>query len=134
MFVPIVVSAAVISAALCAALRPVLLRYALARTNARSSHREPTPQGAGIAVIAATVVTIAVSVRWIGTADPADVTHLWSVLAATIFVAVVGAVDDIRTITVMPRLMLQALAVAAVIAALPTELRVLPLLPWWLER
>jgi UDP-N-acetylmuramyl pentapeptide phosphotransferase/UDP-N-acetylglucosamine-1-phosphate transferase len=66
--------------------------------------------------------------------DPADLTHLWSVLAATIFVAVVGAVDDIRTITVMPRLVLQALAVATVIAALPVELRVVALLPWWLER
>jgi UDP-N-acetylmuramyl pentapeptide phosphotransferase/UDP-N-acetylglucosamine-1-phosphate transferase len=134
MFVPIVVTAAVMSAALCAALRPVLLRYALARANARSSHREPTPQGAGIAVIAATVVTIAVSTHWIAVTDPADLTHLWSVLAATIFVAVVGAVDDIRTITVMPRLILQALAVATVIAALPVELRVVALLPWWLER
>ncbi len=33
-----------------AAIRPLLLRVALARPNARSSHRIPTPQGAGIAV------------------------------------------------------------------------------------
>ena len=36
-------------------LRPLLRRYALARPNARSSHREPTPQGGGIAVIGATI-------------------------------------------------------------------------------
>ena len=38
------------------AIRPLLLQHALARPNARSSHRVPTPQGAGIAVIAATLV------------------------------------------------------------------------------
>ena len=32
------------------AIRPLLLRHALATPNARSSHRVPTPQGAGIAV------------------------------------------------------------------------------------
>ena len=49
------VLAAAISAALIWAIRPMLRRYALARPNARSSHRVPTPQGAGIAVIAATL-------------------------------------------------------------------------------
>ena len=51
-----VVLAAILSAALTWALRPLLVRYALARPNARSSHKIPTPQGAGIAVIAATVI------------------------------------------------------------------------------
>ena len=31
-------------------LRPLLARYALARPNARSSHKVPTPQGGGMAV------------------------------------------------------------------------------------
>jgi UDP-N-acetylmuramyl pentapeptide phosphotransferase/UDP-N-acetylglucosamine-1-phosphate transferase len=126
--------AAAISAGLIVALRPVLVRYALARPNARSSHREPTPQGAGIAVIAATIATIALCSPWIGVVDPAEMAQLRSVLAATIFVAVVGAIDDIRTLTVLPRLILQALAVAAVVAALPLDLRIVPLLPWWIER
>ena len=39
-------------------LRPWLRRYALSRPNFRSSHREPTPQGGGIAVIAATIAAI----------------------------------------------------------------------------
>ena len=49
--------AAVISVAIIIALRPWLRRVALAKPNARSSHREPTPQGGGIAVVAATIVT-----------------------------------------------------------------------------
>src|ERR1044071_1174921 len=40
-------------------LRPLLARYALANPNARSSHKIPTPQGGGIAVIAATVTVVA---------------------------------------------------------------------------
>ena len=43
-------------------------------------------------------------------------------------------VDDVRTIEVAPRLLLQALAVGIVIASLPAELRVVPMLPWWVER
>ena len=40
-------------------LRPLLVRYALARPNARSSHAVPTPQGGGIAVVAATLLVAA---------------------------------------------------------------------------
>jgi len=56
------------------------------------------------------------------------------VLAATVFIALVGAIDDIRPIAVMPRLILQVAGVAIVLAALPDELRIAPLLPYWLER
>ena len=52
--------AAVLSAVITWAIRPLLLRIALAKPNARSSHRIPTPQGAGIAVIAATLLVAAV--------------------------------------------------------------------------
>jgi UDP-N-acetylmuramyl pentapeptide phosphotransferase/UDP-N-acetylglucosamine-1-phosphate transferase len=44
----LVIAAAIVSAAFIIALRPLLVRYALARPNARSSQREPTPQGGGI--------------------------------------------------------------------------------------
>src|SRR5215467_4467375 len=40
-------------------LRPLLARYALGNPNARSSHKIPTPQGGGIAVVAATVIVAA---------------------------------------------------------------------------
>ncbi|MEQ4596216.1 MAG: glycosyl transferase, partial [Methylobacteriaceae bacterium] len=52
--------AALLSAGLIVLLKPLLQRYALARPNARSSHRVPTPQGGGIAIIAAALITAAV--------------------------------------------------------------------------
>jgi UDP-N-acetylmuramyl pentapeptide phosphotransferase/UDP-N-acetylglucosamine-1-phosphate transferase len=113
-------------------LQPVLRRYALARPNARSSHREPTPQGGGMAVVAATIAVTVVAT--LATHDAGALAGLAPILAATAFVAAVGAVDDIRTIAVGPRLVFQSLAVIAAISALPAELRVLPFAPWWLER
>lgn len=55
-FASIAAAAAILCALFIVVLRPVLVRYALARPNARSSHREPTPQGGGIAVVAAMVL------------------------------------------------------------------------------
>ena len=113
------------------ALRPLLQRHALAQPNARSSHTVPTPQGGGFAVIGAILVIVAgASVLSGGICGQS----LWLVLAATIVIAAVGAIDDVRTIAVLPRLFLQAAAVAIVIAALPGELRPVPPLPLWLER
>ena len=48
------VASGLICAGLIVLLRPLLQRYALSRPKARSSHVAPTPQGGGIAVIAAT--------------------------------------------------------------------------------
>src|SRR5216683_2774516 len=53
-----VLAAAMLSSGIIWAIRPWLLRHALAKPNARSSHRIPTPQGAGIAVIGATLVVV----------------------------------------------------------------------------
>ena len=44
-----------VCAGLITLLRPLLLRHVMAKPNRRSSHKEPTPQGGGIAVIAAVV-------------------------------------------------------------------------------
>ena len=129
----IVAAAAAISAGLIVALKPLLARYALARPNARSSHREPTPQGGGVAVVAA-VLAVTVVGAWAGRPPGAEIAPLAMVLAAMVFIAAVGAVDDLYAIEVTPRLLLQAVAVIAVLAALPADLRVLPVLPWWVER
>jgi UDP-N-acetylmuramyl pentapeptide phosphotransferase/UDP-N-acetylglucosamine-1-phosphate transferase len=111
-------------------LRPLLQRHAIAQPNARSSHNEPTPQGGGLAVIAATLIVVAgCSALFSGVGSHS----LWLVLAATLFIAVVGAIDDFRTIAVLPRLILQAVAIAVVLAALPNDLRLVPSLPSWLE-
>lgn len=115
-------------------LRPLLQRYALAQPNARSSHRDPTPQGAGIAVIAATIiVTILAS---LAIEDAWAVREAWLpfILAATALIAAVGALADLRPVPIAARLALQAIAIGAMVAALPVELRIAPVLPWWVER
>jgi UDP-N-acetylmuramyl pentapeptide phosphotransferase/UDP-N-acetylglucosamine-1-phosphate transferase len=128
----IFLAAAAVSFGLLMLLRPLLQRHAVAHPNARSSHKIPTPQGGGYAVIAATAgIVVGASVLGDGGLGNQS---LWLVLAATAFIAVVGAIDDVHTIAVLPRLLLQAAAVAIVLAALPGELRLVPSLPYWLER
>ena len=126
------VASALVSVVLIWLLQPLLKRHALAHPNVRSSHKTPTPQGGGIAVIAATVGVVVACVLF-GVPSLGG-QALWLVLAATVFIAVVGAIDDIRPIAVMPRLILQVAGVAIVLAALPVDLHVVPLLPYWLER
>ena len=126
-----VVVAATASACIIWAIRPLLLRYALARPNARSSHRVPTPQGAGIAVIAATLAVAAIIIACTGKADlriPAEV------FGATLFLAIVGLADDIKSIPILPRLTLQAIAVGMVVFSGAGDLRIVPTGPFWIER
>jgi UDP-N-acetylmuramyl pentapeptide phosphotransferase/UDP-N-acetylglucosamine-1-phosphate transferase len=128
-----VVAAALVSALMIVALYPWLARYAIAKPNARSSHSTPTPQGAGIAVIAATIIAVAVALGFF----PLGVTPGWpllSTIAAALAMACLGAIDDLRPLPVAPRLLLQAMVIAAVLYALPDDLRVISPLPWWLER
>ena len=125
------VLAALLSAVLIRATRPLLLRHAMARPNARSSHRVPTPQGAGIAVIAATLIVAGAVILF---AAAADMKIPVAVFGATLFIAIVGLADDVRFIPVLPRLVLQGLAVAAVIFTAPDDWRIIPACPLWLER
>lgn len=125
------VLAVLLSGVLTWAIRPMLVRIALARPNARSSHRVPTPQGAGIAVIAATLIA---AVTVIALAGAAEMKIPVAVFGATLFIAAVGFADDVRTIPVAPRLLLQGAAVAAVILAAPENLRIVPVFPLWIER
>ena len=124
-------AAAVLSAGITWAIWPLLLQHALARPNARSSHRIPTPQGAGIAVIGATLTVAGTVAAW---ADTAQLDSLAAVLVATLFVAAVGFGDDVKSIPVLPRLMLQAMAVGAILLTAPSELRIVPACPLWIER
>jgi UDP-N-acetylmuramyl pentapeptide phosphotransferase/UDP-N-acetylglucosamine-1-phosphate transferase len=123
-----IVAAAVVSAGLIVVLRPLLQRYALARPNARSSHKLPTPQGAGIAVIAATLLVTIVWQAVNGLAFPLILA------AAVLLIAVVGLVDDIKPIPVLPRLLFQTAAIGAILATLPADLRIATALPIALER
>jgi UDP-N-acetylmuramyl pentapeptide phosphotransferase/UDP-N-acetylglucosamine-1-phosphate transferase len=112
-------------------LWPWLNRYALAHPNARSSHYKPTPQGGGAAVVAASLGTGWASLALGGVSAPRE---FIAVTIAAMLLAIIGALDDIRSLAPLPRLVLQCVAVGLVIAALPTDLRLATALPWWLER
>jgi UDP-N-acetylmuramyl pentapeptide phosphotransferase/UDP-N-acetylglucosamine-1-phosphate transferase len=129
----IVLAAVVLSAALIVALGPWLARYAVAKPNPRSSHKAPTPQGGGIAVLGATLIVSGSVVLFFATAN-ANRWPLVVVLAAVLLIAAVGVMADKHPIAPAPRLVLQTFAVAAVLATFPPELRLLPILPWWGER
>jgi len=74
-------------------LFPLMERYALARPNARSSHITPTPQGAGIAVLASLVIVVALALLIMPL--PGDAAwRLAGVLAAAVAMGIVGAIDD----------------------------------------
>src|SRR5215470_8568435 len=122
------------SAGLIILLRPLLLRYALARPNARSSHVEPTPQGGGIAVLAATFAATWLGVLLATGLMPFGLHRLIALSIAALILALIGAVDDIRTLHPAPRFLLQFLAVGLVIAMLPADFRVVDGVPRVLER
>jgi UDP-N-acetylmuramyl pentapeptide phosphotransferase/UDP-N-acetylglucosamine-1-phosphate transferase len=132
----VVAVAALITMGLIWFLRPWLARYATVPPNPRSSHYEPTPQGAGIAVVLATLaVTWGILVLWpTFPQNETETVQLLLVTAASALLAVVGGIDDIRPLPAAVRLAMQCIAVGTVIAALPNDLRILPQVPWWTER
>lgn len=130
----IITAAAALAYGLILVLFPWLQRYALARPNARSSHSVPTPQGGGIAIIAAVIVVATVTLWWMQKATPGATVELAVVLAAATGLAIVGAADDILSLSVVPRMALQVVAVLAVVAALPADLRIISFLSWDFER
>ena len=112
--------AIVASAAICIILillwRPLLIRHALAHPNARSSHKVPTPQGGGIGVIGATLAVLLGATA--ATAPPVTLSDIAPLAAATVLLAVLGAVDDLRPLPVVLRLLVQFIAVGTVAATL----------------
>lgn len=110
-------------AALVAALagfptRRVLIRYGVIdRPNARSSHSVPTARGGGLSFLGIAIASLVVG----GREEPA----LIAFAIATLLLAFVGFVDDLRSIGVVPRLVCHALValVPATLLALdaPTD-------------
>jgi len=115
-------------------LLPTLARYALDRPNARSSHREPVPQGGGVAVVVATLAAtwaaIILAPSILGDSAP----QLEAVTTAVVLLALVGGFDDIRSLSAPLRLLVQCLAVGIIVMALPQEFQILPHVPRWLDR
>jgi UDP-N-acetylmuramyl pentapeptide phosphotransferase/UDP-N-acetylglucosamine-1-phosphate transferase len=108
-----------------------LIRYALAKPNNRSSHTVPTPQGAGVAIVAATLA-VGSAAALLSTAHGNNVLPV--VFIATLFIAIIGAIDDIRPIQVVPRLIAHTVAVGAILWTLPNEIQLFPGCPWTIER
>ncbi len=125
---------ALLCAGLIALLRPLFARYALARPNARSSHTVPTQQGGGIPVIVATIIVSYGALQFAPFGATAITLQLPIVCIAMLLIACVGVLADIHPANFIPRLLLQTLAVAAVIFVMPPQLRVLPVVPLPLER
>jgi UDP-N-acetylmuramyl pentapeptide phosphotransferase/UDP-N-acetylglucosamine-1-phosphate transferase len=129
----VVAASAALTAGLILILRPLLIRYLLAHPNARSSHQIATPQGAGVAVIAALLIVLAAVQLWwpqaVGGAP------LLPVVLAAIGLTVIGLIDDARSLPVSWRFAGQILAALVLVFSLPQDLRILPdLLPFFAER
>lgn len=114
--------AAVLAWVAIALTRPLMLRLALARPNARSSHREPIPQGAGVGLMAALSVVAAGAT---GLAAGLDRSLAFLVVSALGLTAL-GLVDDIRPLRWRLKLILQLLFCLVTVAGLPPDLRLLP--------
>jgi UDP-N-acetylmuramyl pentapeptide phosphotransferase/UDP-N-acetylglucosamine-1-phosphate transferase len=108
------------------------VRYALAKPNARSSHHVPTPQGGGVAVVASLVLVTSAAVAM--PLPGLDGGPWWLLAAAVIVLAVVGWVDDVRSLPVAPRFLLHFAAVGLVVFALPADVHIVAPLPLWIER
>ena len=131
MAIAVALAAAVASAVVIRLIRPKLLKHALAKPNARSSHQLPTPQGAGIAVVAATLAVAGLALAYVTDAGSNFPVTLF---VATLFIAALGFADDIKPVPVLPRLFLQAIAVGAIVLASPSDLHLIPFVPFWIER
>ena len=129
----LMVAAAFCSAALILLLLPLFRRYALARPNARSSHSAPTPQGGGVAVILAVMLTLGIDSALIGP-DGSVPTDALPLGAAVVLLTVLGAIDDVVPIAPLRRLAVQAVAVILAVSTMPAELRAIPILPFAVER
>jgi UDP-N-acetylmuramyl pentapeptide phosphotransferase/UDP-N-acetylglucosamine-1-phosphate transferase len=105
----------------------------MAHPTARSSHVKSTPQGGGIAIIAAVIGVVACV--FLITPDLFDhPRNIAITLAASVGIASVGVTDDVCPMEAFPRLCLQTITTGVMIAALPADLRVIHFLPWGFER
>ena len=128
----LVAGCAGLSALLILALKPLLVRFLLARPNARSSHTIATPQGAGLAVMLSVLAGCALGLLlWAPEPRPS----LVPVLAIAVALTILGALDDAHTLPVSWRLIGQMLASLVLVASLPEGFQLFPgLMPLVVER
>ena len=111
--------AAALSAALLVITLPTLKAYAVAHATARSSHREPTPQGGGAAVVLSTFLVVWCAILLGSPVAPDQLARLAVLTVAGALLAVVGAVDDIRGLSPLSRLVTQAIAMGMIVVSIP---------------
>jgi UDP-N-acetylmuramyl pentapeptide phosphotransferase/UDP-N-acetylglucosamine-1-phosphate transferase len=123
--------AAVLAWVLIRLLKPVMMRLALAKPNARSSHRLPTPQGAGLGLVAAALV-----VSGTGLALTTGIDQAFGLLGlAVLGLTVLGFADDASPLAWRLKLVVQTLCCALAVAGLPAGLRLVPVdILFWPER
>ncbi|HZT47662.1 MAG TPA: glycosyl transferase, partial [Hyphomicrobiaceae bacterium] len=95
--------------------------------NARSMHKVPVPVGAGVGIVASTVLLWP---WW----DGAVTDRIAALLAGMVGLCAVSWIDDRRGLPVAVRLLAQAAAVILCLVWLPAEARLLPALPVAFER
>ena len=131
--VALVASAAALASVLIYVLRPLLLRYLIAHPNARSSHTQATPQGAGVGVIIALLIICAAA--WLLWQAPVGAMALVPALAAALGLMVLGLADDAHALPVSWRFIGQTLAALVMVLSLPEGLRLFTgFLPFIVER
>ncbi|CAN1570762.1 Rfe UDP-N-acetylmuramyl pentapeptide phosphotransferase/UDP-N- acetylglucosamine-1-phosphate transferase [Rhabdaerophilaceae bacterium] len=124
------VGAMVASTIVLALLMPLFRAYALARPNARSSHRAPVPQGGGIGILIGGL-GVGLVVASLAERSPAVSGVL---LASALAMGLLGACDDLVPLSWRLRLGVQAMLVTLLLVAMPPELRLAPWLPLLVER
>jgi UDP-N-acetylmuramyl pentapeptide phosphotransferase/UDP-N-acetylglucosamine-1-phosphate transferase len=138
--------AASLSALLIIMMRPFFQRYALALPNSRSSHRQPTPTGGGLAIMLTTytvlgmipfVQSLAATLTGHVLTTPSEITSLsplFHVCLGAFILACSGGIDDVRPLPSSWRLLIQAASIGYVVALADPALQLLPDYPLWLER
>ena len=110
-------------------------RHARAEPNARSSHATPTAQGGGAIVVPVALAVAGVALAVGASAPAGGMTYAAIIGVLALALALIGFVDDMRSLDVVSRLVAQLIAVGIAVAMLPAEVRVLPpAVPLALER
>src|SRR5262249_36951392 len=132
-----VLSGLIVSAAVTAAMRRLAPRWGLVdQPSARKVHVVPTPLGGGIGILLGVVVplvAVQVVAWWLGKRPalaawlPDELTahlagigtrsgELWGIVAAGLIISALGLIDDLRALKWQPKLIVQFLVAAGLVA------------------
>jgi UDP-N-acetylmuramyl pentapeptide phosphotransferase/UDP-N-acetylglucosamine-1-phosphate transferase len=110
-------------------LRSLLQHFdVIDRPNGRSSHRHPTPSGAGWLLVPVAMA------GFVATDYFADQLVHWPLLVGAICLMAISGLDDIRPLSPWPRLACQAFAVSLVLCLIPADQRLFNDIPLEMER